>query len=371
MSKAVLLLMLALSLGTLFCSPLSAAEEVQEVVITSLGNTPEEALENALAEAVVAVAGAVLGERSSLVGEELQEELFQYSRGIVQTYELLEEKTLEKGFSVTLRVMVHPGDLLQEGQGFLKNLRISLPPSAEEKTPPELMSLLTEQLHGYSYEDFIRVEVVSPSEGSEKRLLSFSLELSFDEGLYEKFFAPGVMVFLEAITAGEGTSEFLKKDGSGVFCHVLGSNRRSRSYLLPLEMADMLARALGFSPQNTPWGAAFCRGWVHLSLVDEGGRELERIPLEIPITNTGAFLVKREGSSTPERIFDRLSIAQGEKPLSKSSQELVFTPSFGGGTSSGSSGFFVRVLYPVSFELPEALFEKTRKVLPQLELERW
>ena len=70
--KPVLLFMLALSLGCLFEGNALAQEEPEAVVITAVGTSPGDALEKALAEAVAAVTGAILGERSTLVGGRIE-----------------------------------------------------------------------------------------------------------------------------------------------------------------------------------------------------------------------------------------------------------------------------------------------------------
>ena len=279
---------------------------------------------------------------------------------------------LEKGFSVTLRAYVDRHDLSRTVEEFLREFRGEVPfvPPGPER-PYILASLLAQRLKSYSYENIMNLEILSFRKDPEKHLLSLSLKFSFDEDLYERCIAPGIEAFLEKISEDSEFPRLLEKEGPPVICHVLGKNGRIRSYSLPLKIADPLARALGFSSENILRRAAFPRAWLHLSLLDENGREIERIPLELSLTNAVAFLVQGGSLSVPEKVLEFRDKLSGKKRFSKSSEELVFAPLFGSVQKTGIPDYFTEIVQAVSFELPGDLFKKAQSVFPTLCFERW
>lgn len=356
----------------------AAADTGQSVVVTGFGNTVEQALERALSEAVAAVAGALFAERSTLSGEDLKEQLLRYSRGTVKTYTVLEEKTLEKGFSVTVQAVVNSATIQEKMDEFIENFRADVSsPRDSVKKVQKVVDLLVEQLRSYRYEDFLAPEIVSVKRDDKTRTLTLALRIAFDKELYRDRFAWGVSLLLERIVAEPEFPELLfpkenenKRFPAATF-HMLDENEVARSYILPVEIAGRLADALGFSAKSEPKGAAFRGAWLHIDLLDEDGVQLERIPVALPLTNVGAFLLKKSSETTVERVAGQLAAAEKRSAPARSSDEVFFVQAFGRALSNGNADFLVDVVQQVAFDLPEELYSRTKSVSATLRFEKW
>ena len=193
---------LVLSLFFLLPGGVSADEADLSVVVTGFGETEEHALEKALSEAVSAVVGALFAERSSLDGNNLKEQLLRDSRGTVKTYEVLEEKALEKGFSVTVRAFVNSTAISEKMNEFIKDFRADVSIVQDNTVRVEqLVDLLVEQLRSYSFEDFLTAEIASVKKDEKSHTLTLALRLVFDKELYKSRFASGVSFLLEKIVS--------------------------------------------------------------------------------------------------------------------------------------------------------------------------
>jgi len=356
----------------------SADEADLSVVVTGFGETEEHALEKALSEAVSAVVGALFAERSSLDGNNLKEQLLRYSRGTVKTYEVLEEKALEKGFSVTVRAFVNSTAISEKMNEFIKDFRADVSIVQDNTVRVEqLVDLLVEQLRSYSFEDFLTAEIASVKKDEKSHTLTLALRLVFDKELYKSRFASGVSFLLEKIVSEPDFSGLLfpenasEKKLSVVSFHMLGTNEASRAFTLPVMMADRIAGALGFSGKREPKGAAFRGAWLHISLLNANGEELERIPVNLPLTNVVAFLMKRNAEPTVERAAKQIAAAEKRGTFSRSEDEVILAPAFGITNNSGNSEFMTDVIQKIAFELPGSLFSGTTTISARLHFEKW
>jgi len=369
---------LVLSLFFLLPGGVSADEADLSVVVTGFGETEEHALEKALSEAVSAVVGALFAERSSLDGNNLKEQLLRYSRGTVKTYEVLEEKALEKGFSVTVRAFVNSTAISEKMNEFIKDFRADVSIVQDNTVRVEqLVDLLVEQLRSYSFEDFLTAEIASVKKDEKSHTLTLALRLVFDKELYKSRFASGVSFLLEKIVSEPDFSGLLfpenasEKKLSVVSFHMLGTNEASRAFTLPVMMADRIAGALGFSGKSEPKGAAFRGAWLHISLLNANGEELERIPVNLPLTNVVAFLMKRNAEPTVERAAKQIAAAEKRGTFSRSEDEVILAPAFGITNNSGNSEFMTDVIQKIAFELPGSLFSGTTTISARLHFEKW
>ncbi len=377
MKRRLSIILLSFAL-LLFAATGAVADTEQSVVITGFGNTVDQALEKALSEAVAAVAGALFAERSSLSGEDLKEQLLRYSQGTVKTYNILEENALEKGFSVTVHAIVNSTSIEEKMEEFIKNFRADVSSAPDTVSQVKnVVDLLVEQLCSYRYEDFLTAEIVSVKQDEKTSTLTLAFRIAFDKKQYRDQFARGVSLLLERIVAEPEFTALLfpKENGEKAVLaatfHLLDENEVSRSYTLPVEMAGRLADALGFSTKSEPKGAAFRGAWLHISLLDADEKQLERIPVALPLTNVAAFLLKKNSETTVERVAGQLAAAAKRSALTRSPDEIILVPSFGRALSNGNADFMTDVVQKVIFELPEELFSRTTNVSATLLFEKW
>ncbi|MDI9388651.1 MAG: hypothetical protein QM441_05395 [Synergistota bacterium] len=375
MIKRVLLCVLVFS--TLFLPVSSAAD--RSVVTSGFGETVEQALEKALSEAVAAVAGGIFAERSTLSGEDLKERFLRYSRGTVETYTVLEEKELEleKGFSVTVQAVVDIAALRERATEFMQSFRADLPSSeGSQGGLIKTVDSLVEQIRSCRFEDFLAPEIVAAKRDEKTRTISFSLRIAFDADAYRDGFAWGVSFLLERIVSEPEFSALLfpEEGGKGVPAatfHVLDENQVSRSYTLPVEIANRLADALGFSVKSDPRGAAFRRAWLHLDLLDGEGASLERIPVALPLTNVGAFFLRKSAEAAVERVAGQLASASKRVAVARTLDEVFLVQAFGRALPSGGAEFMTDSVQQMKLELPEELFSRTKSIAATLRLEKW
>jgi len=152
---------------------------------------------------------------------------------------------------------------------------------------------------------------------------------------------------------------------------MLGTNEASRAFTLPVMMADRIAGALGFSGKSEPKGAAFRGAWLHISLLNANGEELERIPVNLPLTNVVAFLMKRNAEPTVERAAKQIAAAEKRGTFSRSEDEVILAPAFGITNNSGNPEFMTDVIQKIAFELPGSLFSGTTTISARLHFEKW
>ncbi len=371
--KRVLLGVLVFSM--LFLSASDAAD--RSVVTTGFGDTVEQALEKALTEAVAAVAGGIFAERSTLSGEDLKERFLRYSRGTVETYTVLEEKELGSGFSVTVQAVVDVAALREKADELMKSFHADLP-SAGGSTGnlPKSVDGLVELLRSCRYEDFLAPEIVAVKRDEKTRTLSFSLRIAFDAEAYRDRFAWGTSFLLERMVADpEFNALLFPEDGTkaapAATFHVLDENQVSRSYTLPVEIANRLADALGFSTKSNLKGAAFRRMWLHLDLLDADGESLERIPIVLHLTNVGAFFFRKSAEATVEKVAGQLASASKRVPVTRIWDEIFLVQAFGRALSSGGADFMTDYAQQICLELPEEKFSRTKSISATLRLEKW
>lgn len=371
--KRVLLCVLVFS--TLFLPVPSAAD--RSVVTTGFGDTVEQALEKALSEAVAAVAGGIFAERSTLSEEDLKERFLRYSRGTVETYTVLEEKELEKGFSVTVQAVVDIAALRERATEFMQSFRADLPSSeGSQGGLIKTVDSLVGQIRSCRFEDFLAPEIVAAKRDEKTRTISFSLRIAFDADAYRDGFAWGVSFLLERIVSEPEFSALLfpeegDKGAPAATFHVLDENQVSRSYTLPVEIANRLADALGFSVKSDPRGAAFRRAWLHLDLLDGDGASLERIPVALPLTNVGAYFLRKSAEAAVEKVAGQLVSASKRVAVARTLDEVFLIQAFGRALPSGGAEFMTDSVQQMKLELPEELFSRTKSISATLRLEKW
>lgn len=351
-----------------FASPLVALsdESGQPVIVTGFGDTVEIALEKALSEAVVAVTGAILAERSTLIDDDLKDQLIRYSRGTVKTYDVIEEITTETGFSVTIRAFVDYRALSEKTRDFFKGFYADVSSKETQKgeSLESIADLFAEQIRSYNYNDFIVTQIKAVTKDEKTKKLTLSFALDFNKELFFGEFLEGLSSNFNAMLADPSFKELLSKESGPevVVFSLLNDDGSSESFSLPVNIANRIVSAFGFSPKGPVFGAAFRGAWLHLSLMNAQGDEIERIPVSVPLTNLAVFLMKRKGDSVSETMMDRLFESSFHVNLVRSPYEVIFAPCFGQARGNGDARVFFNVDQSIYFELPESLLSEVAKV---------
>jgi hypothetical protein len=366
---ARIILPLVIILGV-FCAEIAAAEDaLYEVTVKARGANEQEALEAAIDEAIRNTLGSIFAERSELGGEMLEEKLIQYSRGFATNYKIIEKLSDESGTVVTVVVTVDSRKIkdnarvMKEGSGGgnLEQWQSPLLESGGKK--------IADFFSGVRYENFLNVALTGKKSDPRKGKLDMSVSLAFDKGrFYKEFSAPAAKtlddIFGNADLRDEIEGEFQSPDERySVSFEIMGENLSVKSWTLPRNFFDAIKRSSGFWVAANGRIATHKRLWLHFSLLDSKGTELERLPVHLFVSNVIFFSENRKDSNNP---WFYLGLS-GETLKSYAS---VTAAPFYGMLSKGNYRFFDSIEEEFEFDLPQALLEKVSDVLVSLELER-
>ena len=105
------------------------------------------------------------------------------------------------------------------------------------------------------------------------------------------------------------------------------------------------------------------RAWLHFSLRDASGAELERLPVSLNLSNVLLFSDRRSETGNPW-FFTGIEEWKDRNQLS-----LIAAPLFGAGSGRGYA-FFRDYRQPFEFRLPQSLLTRVSDIMVSLELER-
>jgi hypothetical protein len=361
-----------LTLLTVFCFAFaniaSPAGSLIEVTVRARGANEEEALESAIDEAIRNALGSIFAERTEL-GEMLEERLIQYSRGTATNYKIIDSSSDGSGVAVTAvvtvdsRKIVENARSLKEGEGGGSLEKWSSP--LLEEGVRKISSLFSEM----RYENYLKVKLSEKKSDPRKGILNLSVELEFDRELFFKEFAVPVEKTLDEVFKSKGLApeiegEFDSPGGrySATF-ELLGPNLSTKAWTLPRNFFDAAKRATGFWVASDGKIATHKRLWLHFSLLDSKGREVERVPVHLPVSNVVFFSDISKESTNP---WFYLGLSD-EKP---GSFAVFFAMPFFGVTTRNGYRFLDGSKENFELKLPPAVVEKVSDVRMSLELER-
>ncbi|MCL2009993.1 MAG: hypothetical protein FWG71_05535 [Synergistaceae bacterium] len=348
------------------------ADERYEVTVQARGASQEEALSNAIDDAIRRSTGALVTERSQLDGDMLEERLTQFSRGLVSNYEILESSTDEAGVVLTVRVTVN-AEQLQENVRVIKEGTSA--GGIGHRQIPNLeagQSAFAAFLKNLRYESFLDVGLEDKQADVRRGVLNVTVSLSFNRERYFSEFAEPVAAALSGIFASselrkEIEEEYEKpEDRFTAFFNVLGENFSSHSWMLPRVFYDVLERNARFWNAGRGRVQTHRRLWLHFSLLDASGREIERLPVHLKASNVLFFSEERAESANPWFFM-----GVEPKPAGlRSSFTLTAAPKFGVVDPGKGYAFFDNFRQAFAFNLPESLLTRVNDVRVALELER-
>jgi hypothetical protein len=358
------------ALAVFFAGPaLSAEEGIIEVTARGRGATEDEAVAAALDEAVRGSLGSIFAERSELGGETLEDRLIEFSRGSAVNYKIVEKSTDEYGVVVTALVAIDSRKMRENartvkeghGGGGVSRWESPLLDGGAKK--------ISGALREFRYEDYMNAALNEKLSDPRSGRLELSVTLSFDAGRFYRDFAGPVGEALDGIFRSPGLraeidGEFQEaEDRHYISFELLGENFSSKNWTLPRNFYDALKRPVGFWVASEGRIATHKRMWLHFSLLDDSGREIERLPIHLPFSNVIFFSEIRKQSPNP---WFYMGLGGGEQK----DYAVVRAAPFFGRLSKNGYAFFDSADERFEFTLPRELLSRVAGVNVSVEFER-
>ena len=347
----------------------AAAEGLFETVVRASGATKEAALANALDEAIRKNLGALLTAGEELVGDRLKDRLVQFSRGTATRYEILETSQDENGIVLTVKVTVDPQAVREAARTIREGGAVG--GVARRSTP--LLDAGQNGLHAFFQslepDRFLDIHVEDRVLDVRKGVLTAGIVLTLNGTRFSQDFAEPLARLMDVAANADGLATELSEeyktpaDRNAAVLYLLGPNLSFRAWTLPTAFLDAARRGarlgdLGRAPLRT-----HRRAWLHFSLRDDTGAELERLPVPLNLSNVLLFSDRRNETSNPW-LFTGVEERKDRNQLS-----IVAAPLFGSASGRGYV-FFKSYRQPFELRLPQALLTRVADVGVSLELER-
>jgi hypothetical protein len=347
----------------------AAEDGLFEITVRGRGANEQEALNAAIDEAIRNTLGAIFAERSELGGDMLEEKLIQFSRGTATNYRIADKTEDESGVILTVVVTVDSRKI-RENSSSLKS-GTSGAALEQWKSPllEEGQKAIFAAFGKIRAEDYINAAITEKKSDPRKGLLDITVSLTFDhERFYREFAAPvGAVldgIFKDRALRGEIAGEFEDLgERHAISFELLGPNLSSRAWTMPFNFWDAMKRASGFWVASKGRIATAKRLWLHFSLRGADGREIERIPVHLPVSNVIFFSDVRKTSANPWFYLGLTEDAPGEY------QTVTAAPRFGV-LAKGSYAFYGEAEQEYQLELSPELLARAADVEIYLELER-
>ena len=350
--------------------PVWAAEDgLYEVTVRGRGANEEEALNAAIDEAIRNTLGSIFAERSELGGDMLEEKLIQFSRGTATNYRIAEKTADESGVILTVVVTVDSRKIKENSSSLKSGSSGAALERWESPLLEEGQKALFAAFGRVRGEDYINAAITEKISDPRKGQLDIKVSLTFDrERFYREFAAPvGAVlddIFKDRALGAEIAGEFEDADERyAASFELLGPNLSSRAWTIPLNFWDSMKRAAGFWVASKGRIATAKRLWLHFSLRDANGAEIERIPVHLPVSNVIFFSDVRKTSTNPWFYLGVAEDSPGEYPV------VTAAPRFGV-LAKNAYAFYGEAEQGYRLELPPELLARAADVEIYLELER-
>jgi len=192
----------------------AASGDYLTVKATGAGTSRSEAVERAWMEAVRLAVGVVISSKTEVTNDEISERIIAHSRGIIESYRVIDETSDGKRVNVTIEASVHRQTLVDAtktyGEAYVVDASTSAARDAvaKAKTEAEMkktgMELLKEVMDSYGPEMFLTARV-NPEiffDGKSKRHAVEIIE-AFNENLFWNEFLPRMREALEGVAVAK------------------------------------------------------------------------------------------------------------------------------------------------------------------------
>ena len=370
MKKAIVSCVLLLALAR--CA--AAADGLFETVVRASGGTQEAALANAIDEAIRKNLGVLMSGSEELASDRLKERLVQFSRGTATRYEVLETVQNDDGVVLTVKVTVDP----QAVRAAARTLREGGSAGGVERRSTPLLDAGQDSLNAFFQSAFqsldparfLDVRVEDRALDVRKGVLAASVVLTLDEARFVRDLAEPLARILDgAANAGGLDAELMEEyktpeERNAAVFYLLGDNASFRAWTLPAAFLDAVRRGARLGDLGKALLRTHRRAWLHFSLRDASGLELERLPVPLNLSNVALFSDRRNETGNPWFFTGIIEERKGRSQLS-----LIAAPLFGAATGRGYA-FFRSTRQPFEFQLPQSLLTRVSDVAVSLELER-
>ena len=347
----------------------AAAEGLFETVVRASGATKEAAVANALDEAIRKNLGTLLSGAEELAGDRLKERLVQFSRGTATRYEVLESGQDENGVVLIVKVTVDPQAVREAARTIRKGGTSG--GLARRSTP--LLDAGQDGLHTFfqslDLARFLDVRIEDRTLDVRKGLLTAGVALSLNEARFERDFSEPLARLMDRVANSAGLASELAEayktpsERSAAVFYLLGPNLSFRAWTLPAAFLDAARRGARLNDFGRATLRTHRRAWLHFSLRDASGSELERLPVPLNLSNVLLFSDQRSETGNPW-FFAGIEERKDRNQLS-----LIAAPLFGAASGRGYA-FFREHRQPFEFRLPQSQLTRVSDITVSLELER-
>lgn len=365
---------LCLIVSLLLCSIVHAGENLIDIQASGTGSTREEAMKNAVEEALRQSMGTMILSREELTDDSLIDKVIQVSRGSVKASQVLSETADNGKFTLSAKFSIDPREI----QDTARDAGASSGGRADIIRRPLLehgRQVIRAFFEGLDLLQFLDVRLEELRIDPDKEEFFALVRLLVNSEKYTRLFSAPLTAILD-----EALPESLDKELAGEapealysgIIYVLGTGRSFRAWALPKVFIDKLRDSAGFDDfEGRNILQTQKRIWVNISLFDALGRELQyqRIPVLLPITNIILFsssLVKGSGVSSPWGM-----LGSPQPQLS-----IICAPLFGMRDNSGRryNAFFADESDPFEqrfvFRLPKEVLSRVKNAVSWLQIEK-
>ena len=219
------------------------------------------------------------------------------------------------------------------------------------------------------YENFLEIALNDKKIDLRKGLLNVTVTLEFDRERYRSDFEKPLAWLLDEILASSPLERELEiefddvADRQAATFALLGNNLSVRMWLLPRNLYDIIKRYSRFWDVGEGRIHTHKRLWLHFSLKNADGEEIERLPVQLTASNVLLFSDNRKETFNPWFFMEIRDPGRKKFPI------LVAAPAFGTLTGKGYV-FFENFVQIFAFQLPETTLQRVDDVGITLELER-
>ena len=220
------------------------------------GTSRAEAVEMAWMEAVRLAVGVVITSKTEVTNEEISERIIAHSRGIVESYRVIDERKDGERIDVTIEARVHRQTLVDAtktyGEAFVVDASTSAAKDAAAKAKTEAqmkktgMELLKEVLDSYGPEMFLTAHI-NPELFYDKNSGQHTVEVIevFNEKLFWDEFLPRLREALEGVAVSKKKKTYTPE--------VRANNQRLTSEKFIIDRESAICNYDSFSPQDLPY----------------------------------------------------------------------------------------------------------------------
>ena len=353
------------------CCAGHAEENLIDIQASGTGATREEAMKNAVEEALRQSMGTMILSREELTDDSLIDKVIQVSRGSVKSSQVISETNHNGKFTLTARFSLDTREIQETAQ----KAGASSEGRADIIRRPLLehgRQVIRTFFEGLDLLEFLDVKLEELRIDPDKEEFFALVRLLVNSEKYTRlFYAPLTAILDEALPKSldkELAGEATESRYSGII-YVLDTGRSFRAWALPKAFIEELRDSAGFDDFE---GRTILRTqkriWVNISLFDALGRELQyqRIPVLLPITNIILFSSGGSGVSSPWGM-----LGSPQPQLS-----IICAPLFGIRDNSGRryNAFFADEADPFEqrfvFRLPKEVLSRVKNAVSWLQIEK-